>query len=650
MCLFVIMLKNIHYLFEKKTKMRKFFGYVTSFPSLRKKYYTIFILISLVVLTTIATYITYSYQNFQKKLYYNLETSAQSIMEELERDFDDNEALLKYLGEIIAKTQSYQDLNRLSKVLTSTGEFNIRSLATSYVSWATEEGMIIVSGKKGILHDNKQSILTRRYFETARKTPWKIQFSKVTQSLFSTSTVLPTAMGIQDKSGEFLGYLVLGLRLKLLTEQLKKFTSNAACYFVVLDQHLGLAIASSDILKKDFYQNQSLLKKKILTGTFTPHTFSESGIKFVVLKKFDRYPFYILTGYSSYKASRDLLKKLLPSILEFIIMSLIALLLLNLFKKKIIFPINKLYDSCLQLSQGNKAIDFPHFNIQELDKLSEGLKLLSVVFAAYESQKKKLEEIDKIANLSDNAKQKHLDIVYHTFTQYLSEIRLCILGLRELSSLNVQDHAVQLLEALDKKSDDILNSVFADDEKTFFDIYALLQECQIIYLKEAHKGLITIEIHGTHPLPPYYGDQLKMKQILLSLIGKCFKSVPEGGHIQITTATFIYEQETFIEITITDDGFSEETILHIERTLEIDKKFQLIGLSILSVEKVQDLLQEEGGVLDIVSYSKGRKYVLTLSTTYLNLPEQKKSRQNNIIPFSRNHNLRASMTKVGEQD
>ena len=199
------------------------------------------------VLTTIATYITYNYQNFQKKLQQNLDLSAHSIMEELERGFDDNEALLKYLGEIIAKTQSYQDLNRLSKVQTSTGEFNVRSLATSYVSWATEEGMIIVSGKKGILHDNKQSILTRRYFETGHKTPWKIQFSEVAQSLFSTNTVLPTAMGIQDKSGEFLGYFVLGLRLKPLTEQLEKFTSNPASFFLVLDQHLGLAIAYHDL-------------------------------------------------------------------------------------------------------------------------------------------------------------------------------------------------------------------------------------------------------------------------------------------------------------------------------------------------------------------------------------------------------------------
>ncbi|MGI4852331.1 MAG: cache domain-containing protein [Janthinobacterium lividum] len=341
--------------------MHSYFNNKFSLPSFQKKYYIVFI-ISVFILTIIAGYINYSYQNFQKNLQQNLEVSANSIIEELERGFDDNEALLKYLGESITKSQSYLDLNNLSTMLMSTGEFNVRSLAKSYVSWATDEGLVIINGKKGVLHNDKPNILTRRYFETARKNPWKIQFSEVTQGLFNPSSILPIAMGIQNKSGEFLGYLILGLRIKSLREQLKKLTYNSVCNFIVLDQNLNLALASNEDLKKDFYQNQSNLKREIATGTFTKYTFSGSDVKCTIFKKFNHYPFFVLTGYSINKNLINLLTQLTPSILEFTFIALLSLIFLNIFKRKIITPINKLHDFCLQIHQRDKIDDLPYFN------------------------------------------------------------------------------------------------------------------------------------------------------------------------------------------------------------------------------------------------------------------------------------------------
>lgn len=613
--------------------MKKLFSFPSTAPSLRRQYYFIFLTIALLVLSLLAGYATYTYQQFQRKIFHKLTLSANAISQELERGFDDNQALLKHLGEIIVKTRSHQDVHGLAKILMSTGKFGIRSLATSYVGWATSEGLIIVSGKHGILEEKDQkSIIPRRYFKTAREKPWTLQFSDVSKSLFSTSSVLPTILGVQDTNGSFLGYLTLGLRLKPLTEQLEKIVYDPDVHFLVLDQQYNLVISSHKFLQREYGREGSLLKQKIVAKEFKSYTFKQLDIEFSVVQSFSKYPFLVLTGYNKSKMTKDLLQELAPSLLEFLIMGCLAMLLLSLFRRKIILPINKLYEACRQLAKGEQEPHFPHFNIQELDKLSEGLKLLSLVFSAYESNKKKLEENDKIAHRSDRAKEKHLNAVYQTLTQYLAEIRLCILGLRELSSLNVNDKALKLLETLDKKSDDILNADFADEEKTFFDLNQVLTECQMIYLKEASQEAIVIDFLS-QPLPPYYGDQLKLKQILLSLLGKCLQSVPQEGHIRIETSAFVNQEETFVKIIISDNGFSEKILQRIERTLDMDQKIQQVGLMIFSLEKVQKMVEEEGGTLELFSHKTGRQYILTLSTTYLKLSSPH-SLLVNVIPLN----------------
>ena len=253
------------------------------------------------------------------------------------------------------------------------------------------------------------------------------------------------------------------------------------------------------------------------------------------------------------------------------------------------------------------------------------------------NNKTKLEEADKVAILSDTAKEKHLNTVYQTLTQYFMHIRLHILGLRELLSFHTNSNAFQFLKELDQKSSDILNAAFADDEKKFFDINILLTECQMIYLKEAFKNEINIEVCHQE-LPLYYGDQLKLKQILLSIIGKCLQCVSAEGRIYVKTSTFVEQEKTFIKITICDNGFPEKTIQRTERTLGIDQMTQVAGLTILSLENVQNIVQEEGDLFKILSNNFGRKYALILNSTCFNDFRQKDVYKNNIISFNNHRN------------
>ena len=64
----------------------------------------------------------------------------------------------------------------------------------------------------------------------------------------------------------------------------------------------------------------------------------------------------------------------------------------------------------------------------------------------------------------------------------------------------------------------------------------VLASCLLIVEAKAREKQITVE-HSIDPdLPPLLADPLRLKQILINLLGNAVKFTPEGGRIRITAA------------------------------------------------------------------------------------------------------------------
>lgn len=133
------------------------------------------------------------------------------------------ESYLNNLGEDIS---DFTDMAHIQSVLSKTYRADkapIDPIGTSYVSFANDDGFIVVSGKLGVLEQkDHKDIAKRSYFEVAKQDDLgRLKFASYEMSLFKGGQVFPTLMKIQDTRGR-VGYLVLGLRTSEFMQRIKQ--------------------------------------------------------------------------------------------------------------------------------------------------------------------------------------------------------------------------------------------------------------------------------------------------------------------------------------------------------------------------------------------------------------------------------------------
>ncbi|MBM3520859.1 MAG: sensor histidine kinase [Alphaproteobacteria bacterium] len=82
-------------------------------------------------------------------------------------------------------------------------------------------------------------------------------------------------------------------------------------------------------------------------------------------------------------------------------------------------------------------------------------------------------------------------------------------------------------------------------------IKPVLDSCLLIIEAKAREKGIDVETSVPADLPEIMGDALRIKQILINLLGNAVKFTPDGGRIRIEVMPV---QEGFIGVTVTDTG------------------------------------------------------------------------------------------------
>ncbi len=88
-------------------------------------------------------------------------------------------------------------------------------------------------------------------------------------------------------------------------------------------------------------------------------------------------------------------------------------------------------------------------------------------------------------------------------------------------------------------------------EYTMFEFDQLVQSTVNIVAQRAKEGDIELAYQGDCEVPQFYGDPLRIKQVLINLLTNAIKFTPEGGAVVLTAPKIVGE---FVEISISDTG------------------------------------------------------------------------------------------------
>jgi hypothetical protein len=185
----------------------------------------------LVTLTILIMAGILSYQNCSKSHKRHELTAIESLdvlTEVVDDTLSKTERWLQMVGKQIKKMYPNPNLKDIETFLHDVDVLQPTLLGTSYFAWANPEGEIVVGARKGIVLGKRPSIKHRKYFVTARNTPWTVQLSLPETSVMSgVSWVLPHALGVTNDADEFLGYVTLGLKTKELVNYIwEKYTAK----------------------------------------------------------------------------------------------------------------------------------------------------------------------------------------------------------------------------------------------------------------------------------------------------------------------------------------------------------------------------------------------------------------------------------------
>jgi len=150
------------------------------------------------------------------------------------------------------------------------------------------------------------------------------------------------------------------------------------------------------------------------------------------------------------------------------------------------------------------------------------------------------------------------------------------------------------------------------------------------------KGL-EYHCHITGDVDPYYvGDKMKLRQVLINILGNAVKFTPEGGKVELTVEkTAQFENQSTLCFTISDTGIgmSPEYLPHLFDTFtqEDSSTTSKYGSSGLGMAITRSIVEMMNGNIQVES-EKGRGSTFTVTITLMNGTDHEGSREQVIHP------------------
>lgn len=420
------------------------------------------------------------------------------------------------------------------------------------LSWVDENNYLKADSLKECKKNEKFPI--RSSFKKVKETPWKAIFSPPEIGFQSEILILPVAMGITNNKNKHIGYISAGLSLIDITKKIYEITR--AMPFVVLDKNYKVIAKSPNInINLNSFHIKKYIEEKKLEINKEQVNFKFKNILFKELLSFPEKNLIILLGVDQNFMHKEFVLEVLPKVIETIAVWIFFVLLLWIYQKRIIK--RTIEDSWEQEKTINLIVDRVRLPLVEIHK--KCIDLCTHMKKGNIQNEKMRAEINQI---SDNIKN------------------LLVPMLGKLSYSN-------------------------------FDAKETIEECIIVFKNQMTKEEINLTTKFNFKKLNIEADKNVFKQIIIGVILLSINQTPKKGTITLHCKKINYNNNQFLEIKVTDNGFgfSETELTQMFNRVGIKSNARKYGVSI-DLNSIQQLVLQHNGKLTTHKNNRGRSIIV----------------------------------------
>ena len=180
------------------------------------------------------------------------------------------------------------------------------------------------------------------------------------------------------------------------------------------------------------------------------------------------------------------------------------------------------------------------------------------------------------------------------------------------------DHLLDLINDILDMSRIESGKIVLSNEK--FSLFKLLESINTMFYGQCEENHIRYNCNISEDINEYYiGDNMKIRQILINILGNAVKFTKEGGYVELSVIKKAsYGNKTTIEFTVKDNGIgmSREFIPHIFDAFaqEDNSNTNKYGSSGLGLAITKNIVELMNGTIDVESEKgKGSAFTVTLT-------------------------------------
>lgn len=523
-------------------------------PSLSREFallslFIVFILILVSIWVTFRTFNTYEHEIVKQ-----MESEALRIDRGLIVEIENASYILESVGRQIQAT--------------NTTESNIAQLYFSFAktespkraifSWVNREQMITVSNNLGVL-EKPIDVSDRDYVKKSIAEPWKVHIGRPIEGRLSHAWILPLSLGITDRNGTYLGSVIVALDTESLSNDIARSMKDSGIRFAITNMNFALLTqtAATEKFFNDYFDLERLSRMdfdKQRAGQYSSASlFSRSAI-YTYYERSSQYPYIIFLGLDGPESAKKLHELLKYRLLQLLAIAVFLLFVLWAVRQRIIHPVVALTEQTAAIVRGESydvgktrgPLEIEQLAL-EINRLYDYIEERRRIEAELRLKNAELNRIKEAAQVTNQVKADFFAYVGQELTEPVELILEQIETLKDqhfgpienqkylISAAAVHDHAHQLIEMLEdiKAIAKAETGLLALNESDVDLIFVLQKTLRIFRDKYAAREL---QLDINHSLPKIRGDELRIKQLILNILGTLAAQTSASEPIRITSS------------------------------------------------------------------------------------------------------------------